>query len=71
MKKNTLSTYLKDLRIRLGLTQQQIANALGINRSYYSLLESGKRSNIRIGLVKKISDLSNDETIAIYNLRGK
>jgi transcriptional regulator with XRE-family HTH domain len=71
MKKNTLATYLKDLRIRLGLTQQQIADTLGINRSYYSLLESGKRSNIRIGLVKKISVLANEGTITIYNLRGK
>jgi putative transcriptional regulator len=37
-------TWLIDLRKKKGLTQQQVADALTINRSTYALIESGLRN---------------------------
>ena len=35
--------WLKDLRIAQGLKQEQVAAAAGIERAYYSMIETGKR----------------------------
>jgi len=37
-----LSTYA-DVRVHIGLTQQQLANSLGISRSTLALAETGRR----------------------------
>jgi len=36
-----LAKELRDLRLRSGMTQEQVAHAAGINRNHYQLLESG------------------------------
>ena len=35
--------YLVDLRLQHGLSQQDVANRLGISRQYYQMIESGER----------------------------
>lgn len=35
--------YLVDLRIQHGLSQQDVANRLGISRQYYQMIENGER----------------------------
>lgn len=35
--------YLVDLRVRHGLSQQDVANRLGISRQYYQMIENGER----------------------------
>lgn len=35
--------YLVDLRLQHGLSQQEVANRLGISRQYYQMIESGER----------------------------
>jgi len=34
---------LHDIRIRKGLTQEQVADLCGIRRPYYTMIEQGKR----------------------------
>lgn len=40
--KNVLRNDLKDIRKRLGITQEEIANQIGVKKSYYSRLERGE-----------------------------
>ena len=35
--------YLVDLRVQHGLSQQDVANRLGISRQYYQMIENGER----------------------------
>lgn len=35
--------YLVDLRVEHGLSQQDVANRLGISRQYYQMIENGER----------------------------
>lgn len=41
-KKSTLSIILRQLRLNAGFTQQNVADALNINRSTYTYYETGK-----------------------------
>lgn len=36
--------WLKELRLNKGLTQQSVADRSGIERSYYTMIESGNRT---------------------------
>ena len=46
------------LRVKQNESQQSVADALGISRQYYSLIESGERQkNMDITLLSKLSDV--------------
>lgn len=50
---------LRDARRRLGMTQKDIAEALGVSRSFYALMESGKREvsdEIAAQIVRMVPD---------------
>ena len=50
--------YLKQLRISKEMTMQDVADAFGITRQYYEMIESGDRQkNMDFTLVTKISTL--------------
>lgn len=50
--------YLKKLRANAGLTTQEVADAFGISKQYYSLIETGaSQKRMDITLVRKIADL--------------
>lgn len=50
--------YLKKLRADAGLTTQEVADAFGISKQYYSLIETGvSQKRMDITLVRKIADL--------------
>lgn len=50
--------YLKKLRLSRNMTMQDVANAFGITRQYYEMIESGERQkNMDFSLVTKISTL--------------
>ena len=66
MKKKTISQLLYKARITKGLTQQEAADLLEINRSYYNLLEKGKRLFPRIKLAKRIANFCGVDTLEIY-----
>lgn len=47
---------LKNKRLAAGYTQQQIANAVGIDRTFYSNIENGHK-NCRTQIWLKIADV--------------
>ena len=59
-----MRVWLKDLRESKGLTQQNVADYLGITKQYYQMVESGsrakifKKANERIAITNKLIDFS-------------
>ena len=54
----TYREYLRQLRIEKGMTMQDVADAFGMSRQYYEMIESGDRQkNMDFTLVTKISNL--------------
>lgn len=49
-----MRVWLKNIRVSKNLTQNELANILCIDRSYYTRIEAGQR-NPSIDLAKKIS----------------
>lgn len=46
---------VKELRLRTGLSQEKFALKIGMDRTYFSSVEAGKR-NIALVNIKKIAD---------------
>lgn len=58
MKNNYLEAFglrVKELRLRTGLSQEKFALKIGMDRTYFSSVEAGKR-NIALINIKKIAD---------------
>ena len=52
--------WLKEARIKAGMSQQETANKLQLTRQYYSLIENGQRQkSLDILLAKKLGNLFN------------
>ena len=51
----TLGKRIQELRKQTGLSQEKFALQIGMDRTYYASVESGKR-NVAIRNIKKISD---------------
>lgn len=50
-------TKMSDLREKVELTQQNVADIVGITRSYYNMIENGKRgAGMPISLALKIAE---------------
>lgn len=48
--------YLKSIRESQGLTQEQLANQLGINANYYCMIENGNRQkNMELLMANRLS----------------
>ncbi|MGP1367087.1 MAG: helix-turn-helix domain-containing protein [Schwartzia sp. (in: firmicutes)] len=50
-----LGTRIRELRTRTGLSQEKFAFKIGMDRTYFASVETGKR-NIAICNIKKIAD---------------
>lgn len=50
-----LGNRIRDLRNKTGLSQEKFALKIGIDRTYFASIESGKR-NVAIRNIKKIAD---------------
>lgn len=50
-----LGKRIQDLRKQTGLSQEKFALQIGMDRTYYASVESGKR-NVAIRNIKKIAD---------------
>ncbi|WP_346234544.1 helix-turn-helix transcriptional regulator [Lysinibacillus telephonicus] len=46
---------LKERRVLLGYSQQEVAKKIGIERSYYSKIENGLRPSVKVA--QKISEV--------------
>lgn len=50
--------YLKKLRQEAGLTMLNVADAFGISKQYYEMIESGERQRkMDVTMISKIADL--------------
>ena len=47
--------HIRDIRLATGLSQEKFALKIGMDRTYYASVESGKR-NISLLKIKKIAD---------------
>lgn len=54
---NNFPIKLKEVRIKLGLTQLEVANALGTTQSYYNRIENAKVPPPPTYLLKKLSEV--------------
>jgi transcriptional regulator with XRE-family HTH domain len=61
---------LKQLRERLGLTQEEFGNALGIARNTISRYESGRHKQIKFSIaqVKRLVELMEQAGISVKDL---
>ena len=50
-----LGKRIRELRTHTGLSQEKVALKIGMDRTYFALVEAGKR-NIAIRNIKKIAD---------------
>ncbi|MCI8387129.1 MAG: helix-turn-helix transcriptional regulator [Clostridiales bacterium] len=53
-KETILQLFLKEIREKLNISQEQIATICGISRQYYGLIESGERK-VPVWTAKKIA----------------
>lgn len=51
----SFGTRCKELRSRTGMSQENLAYAIGMDRSYYASIEVGRR-NVTLVNMKKIAD---------------
>lgn len=66
-------TVLKEFRTSAGLTQQQVADATNLGRVYIAQLESGKRFNPALDVIKRLSGVLGNEfadAVSLYCLRS-
>ena len=60
--------WMKEKRTELGLTQQNVADRIGVTKQYYQLIESGKRQkDLCSSLVMNLSSCFNMSPIDIVN----
>lgn len=58
---------LKEMRLKSGITQVQLAEKVGISQNYLSQLEIGRKNNASLDVIKRIAkalDCKVDELIA-------
>jgi transcriptional regulator with XRE-family HTH domain len=55
MSPRRLSTMVKELRAKRGLSQRELAKMVGISDVYITLLETGQRKNPSLAILKKIA----------------
>lgn len=50
--------YLKDLRLKKGLSQTVVSEKIGITQSYYNMIESGQRQeDMSLSLIDKLAEV--------------
>lgn len=64
---NTLGNTLRDKRLELGLTLEEVGDYVGVGKSIVSRWERGAIKNIRNDKVKKISEILHISQEAIFN----
>lgn len=63
-----MRTWMKEKRIELGLTQQNVADCIGVTKQYYQLIEGGKRQkDLCSSLVMSIAKCFNISPIDVVN----
>lgn len=67
-----MRSWLKELRKNRKLTQQNVADLLGITRQYYQMIESCERQrNMDIALLTKLSEIFQISLIKLVKLESE
>jgi putative transcriptional regulator len=61
--------WLKKIRTQQGLTQEQVSLQSGIERSYYTMIEQGKR-NPSVHVAKSIASTMNFDWTLFFEVKG-
>ena len=68
---DNLREWLKVLRVDSGKSQQDVADAIGITKQYYQLIEAGKRqSSLSSLLIMKLANYFNLSPAAILDMEN-
>ena len=75
IKNNTLNidfgSYIRELRIKNGIGQRELAQKIGIAASYLNDIEKNKRSAPKVDVIKKISSILKTNLDLLNDLAGK
>jgi transcriptional regulator with XRE-family HTH domain len=55
MPRQRLGTIVKDLRIKHGMSQRELANLVGVSDPYITLLETNQRKNPSLAVLKRLA----------------
>ena len=58
---------LKNIRKKIGISQEYMAKKLNVSQSYYCKLENGKFNNVNIDIITKISKELNLDPEEVFN----
>ncbi|KEQ22850.1 helix-turn-helix transcriptional regulator [Paenibacillus tyrfis] len=62
-------TWLIELRIKLGFTQEHVADLCGIKRPYYTMIETGKRRP-SVEVAQKIASVIGFNWVIFFDQNG-
>lgn len=65
---------IKDMRERRGMTQLELAQKCGVTQPYISMLENGKRTNLKISLIVKLAaalDVTVAQIVEVYGCENR
>lgn len=54
-----MASRIKQMRLQIGLTQEELANKLGLQKSAIAKYENGRVENIKRSIISKMSELFN------------
>jgi L-glutamine-phosphate cytidylyltransferase len=62
--------YIREIRIKKGIGQRELANKIGLSASYLNDIEKGKRTAPKLSVIKKISIILSIEIKLLNDLAG-
>ena len=68
--KKNFGSFIRELRLRLGIGQRELADKIGIAPSYLNDIEKNKRTAPKINVINKLSKLLNVEKNYLHDLAG-
>lgn len=64
-----MNAWLKELRLKKGFTQNEVADAANIERPYYTMIETGKR-NPSVTVAKSIANVIGFDWTLFFEQKG-
>ena len=68
--KKNFGSFIRELRLKLGIGQRELADKIGIAPSYLNDIEKNKRTAPKINVINKLSKLLNVEKNYLHDLAG-
>ena len=68
--KKNFGSFIREIRLNLGIGQRELADKIGIAPSYLNDIEKNKRTAPKINVINKLSKLLNVEKNYLHDLAG-